>query len=157
YTQDNDVGLLMRWVGGLEPPIVTGSYIITGKPGYPKAQGVVQYIHQWCQRDWEELWTLMDDKLMSLRMLYEALDGEGLGTFMTAQLIADLKYLPCMKAAPDWWSWAAPGPGSKRGLNIVLGREMDTPWLKDEWLMELNRLSSTVTPKLKEMGLEQLH
>jgi hypothetical protein len=99
----------------------------------------------------------MNENLMSLRMLYEALDGEGLGSFMTAQLVADLKYLPCMKNASDWYSWAAPGPGSKRGLNIVLGREMDTPWLKDEWLIELNRLSDQVTPKLKAMGMEQLH
>lgn len=43
----------------------------------------------------------------------------GLGSFMAAQLIADFKntdHHP-LQRAEDWWSWAAPGPGSLRGLS----------------------------------------
>lgn len=48
-------------------------------------------------------------KLMSL---------EGLASFLSAQVVADLKNTkghPLSKA-PDWWSFSAPGPGSLRGL-----------------------------------------
>lgn len=43
----------------------------------------------------------------------------GLGSFLAAQVVADLKNTPGhpLAAAPDWWTWAAPGPGSLRGLN----------------------------------------
>lgn len=47
----------------------------------------------------------------------------GLGSFMAAQVIADVKNAkagPLLKAR-DWWDWCAPGPGSLRGLNRLLG------------------------------------
>lgn len=43
---------------------------------------------------------------------------DGLGSFLAAQIIADLKNthsLP-ISHAPDWSTWSAPGPGSLRGL-----------------------------------------
>jgi hypothetical protein len=44
---------------------------------------------------------------------------EGLGSFLAAQVVADLKNTddhPLQKAY-DWWTWAAPGPGSARGMS----------------------------------------
>jgi len=55
----------------------------------------------------------------SLQAFYNSLlVYNGLGSFMAGQLIADLKNTPGhpLEEAPDWWSWACPGPGSKRGL-----------------------------------------
>lgn len=46
----------------------------------------------------------------------------GLGTFLSAQVIADLKYTPLLREAPDWVSFCAPGPGSTMGLNLLHGR-----------------------------------
>ncbi len=46
----------------------------------------------------------------------------GLANFMSAQIIADLKYVEPLRSANDWVTFAAPGPGSMRGLNRVLGR-----------------------------------
>ena len=49
---------------------------------------------------------------------------KGLGNFLAGQVIADLKNTtdnPLQKAA-DYWSWAAVGPGSIKGLRAVLGR-----------------------------------
>jgi hypothetical protein len=50
---------------------------------------------------------------------------KGLGSFLSAQVIADIKNTPYhpLQKAPDWWSWAAPGPGSLRGLRNVLARQ----------------------------------
>ena len=47
----------------------------------------------------------------------------GIGSFLSAQVVADLKNTPGhpFQGAPDWWSWAAPGPGSRRGLQRALG------------------------------------
>jgi hypothetical protein len=43
---------------------------------------------------------------------------EGFGSFMAAQVVADLKNTEGhpLSFAPDWWNWSAPGPGSLRGL-----------------------------------------
>jgi hypothetical protein len=43
----------------------------------------------------------------------------GLGSFLSAQVIADLKYTKGhpLESADDWGSWAAEGPGSLRGLD----------------------------------------
>ena len=50
---------------------------------------------------------------------------DGLAGFMAAQIVADMKHVAPLNDAPDWWSFAASGPGSRRGLNRVLGRELD--------------------------------
>ena len=48
----------------------------------------------------------------------------GVSTFMAGQLIADLKNTRghMLENAPDWWTWAAPGPGSLRGLSEYFRR-----------------------------------
>lgn len=58
----------------------------------------------------------------SLSDLHTVLTGfAGLGSFMAAQVLADLKYADPVKW-PDFHTFAASGPGSKRGLNRVMGR-----------------------------------
>jgi hypothetical protein len=44
---------------------------------------------------------------------------DGLGSFLSAQIIADMKNTEGhpLQYAPDWWTWSAPGPGSLRGLS----------------------------------------
>lgn len=48
----------------------------------------------------------------------------GVSTFMAGQIIADLKNTKShpLQDAPDWATWAAPGPGSLRGLAAYFGR-----------------------------------
>ena len=75
------------------------------------------------------------------------LPGMGGSGFMAAQVVCDLKYTPYLKNAPDWWTWCSPGPGSKRGLNILLRRPVDGPVPKD-WLEHINVLRETVHQKL---------
>jgi hypothetical protein len=72
----------------------------------------------------------------------------GLGSFMAAQVLADLKY-----ALPERWSdfstFAASGPGSKRGLNRVLKEPTDSPWREAEFRDLLLVLRDRVNARLK--------
>lgn len=83
------------------------------------------------------------------------MDCQGMGSFMAAQIVADLKYTPALQGAQDWYSWAAPGPGSMRGLNRVRGMDPDTPWGR-AWLPILLELREAVIPKLPK-PLRNLH
>lgn len=48
---------------------------------------------------------------------------KGMGSFLVAQVVADLKNTPGnpLHEAEDWWTWNSPGPGSKRGLEWIYG------------------------------------
>lgn len=95
----------------------------------------------------------------SLGGAFGAILGSGFawGSFMTAQLICDLKYTRYLEDAPDWRTWAASGPGSKRGLNRVLGREVDAPWKEEEWLGELLKLKAKIDPLVAKAKMPPLH
>lgn len=67
---------------------------------------------------------------------------DGLGSFIAGQVIADLKYATGspLNSASDWQTWAASGPGSRRGLNRVMGYDYESPWREDNWLSDLGKL-----------------
>lgn len=44
---------------------------------------------------------------------------KGFGSFMAAQVVADVKYTELLAFAPDWGTWSAPGPGSLRGMKRI--------------------------------------
>jgi alpha-glutamyl/putrescinyl thymine pyrophosphorylase clade 1 len=79
------------------------------------------------------------------------------GGFMAGQVIADLKYVAPLNAAADWMTFAVSGPGSKRGLNRVLGRPVDAPWSESGWRREFDHLRTIVMPDLECIGLGGLH
>jgi len=62
---------------------------------------------------------------------------DGLGSFLSAQIVADLKNTVGhpLEAATDWMYWSAPGPGSLRGLSWYHNRKI-TPSLYDESIFE---------------------
>jgi hypothetical protein len=145
YIQEGDYQILYECLDKLPTPHVTGAFIINGKPGYTKGEGVLQYFHEFAQSrsyPWEPTWIIWRGNPPPLQEIYDWLECfNGLGSFMRAQIIADLKYLPFLSKASDWWTWAAPGPGSQRGLNRVLSRPAKQPWNKEEWLSEIQRLN----------------
>jgi len=51
---------------------------------------------------------------------------DGLGSFLAAQVVADLKNTGGhpLSHAPDWWTWAAEGPGSLKGLQAYYGTKV---------------------------------
>lgn len=78
------------------------------------------------------------------------------GGFMPAQVIADLKFIEPLRSAPDWMTFAVSAPGSRRGLNRVLGRPVDAPWTETEWRREFDRLRELIQPDLDRLGLGDL-
>ena len=75
---------------------------------------------------------------------------DGMGSFMAAQVVADIKYDPRspLRTAPDWQYWAAPGPGSKRGLNRVMGADHDRSFTDREWTFHFADLLQLVNMRL---------
>lgn len=63
---------------------------------------------------------------------------DGLGSFLSAQIVADLKNTKShpLEAAPDWMYFSAPGPGSLRGLSWFHKRKI-TPTNYEEAITEV--------------------
>lgn len=83
---------------------------------------------------------------------------DGMGSFMAAQVIADVKYQAMWSAAPDWHTFAASGPGSRRGLNRVFGFDKDSPWGGEgKWYSHLLQLKAEIDPLITKAGVPQVH
>lgn len=84
----------------------------------------------------------------TLQAAHEALMRQnGLGSFLAAQVLADLKYADPM-AWKDFATFAAIGPGSRRGLNRVMGRPISTGIRADKFTEELSALRDAVNEEL---------
>lgn len=70
-----------------------------------------------------------------LKPAHRALTGiKGIGSFMAAQIIADLKNTDHhqLARAKDWYSWAAHRPGSLRGLGLFVGEPITSSMFTKE-------------------------
>jgi hypothetical protein len=103
--------------------------ISNGGSTTPKAEHLVQQVFGPLWQRHKRLRPIEDDSLLSFYGRLKQMPG--FASFMAAQVVADLKYVSPLKHARDWATFAAPGPGSKRGLNRVLGRKVDAPWRSD--------------------------
>jgi len=85
----------------------------------------------------------------------------GLGSFLTGQVIADLKYAKDtpLEQAKDWMTFAASGPGSRRGMLRLEERPLKE-WRADSedlWWHKLIRLRDKIMPRLKYTKLYEAH
>jgi alpha-glutamyl/putrescinyl thymine pyrophosphorylase clade 1 len=125
----------------------------TSKPEY-LVQGV--FAPLWGPLTRKRLRPRDDDSLHSFYGRLKAMPG--FGSFMAGQVVADVKYVAPLKYAPDWFTFAVPGPGSKRGLNRVLGRPVDAPWRDDDtWRAAFHRLREQIMPEPARIDLGDLH
>lgn len=99
-------------------PVVSGAYIILGRQGMNKLDGVL-----WC----------VDTAIREIRG-YVAAWGETLeeawqdlqtlpymGRFMAYEIVTDLRHTSILNRASDIQTWANAGPGCARGVRWVLG------------------------------------
>jgi hypothetical protein len=82
---------------------------------------------------------------------------DGLGSFMAAQVVADIKYTAPLRSAKDWWTFACSGPGSRRGLNRVLNRDYKSQWNEDAWYMALHHLWVMTKPLFRVHRIPAVH
>lgn len=70
------------------------------------------------------------------------------GGFMSGQVVADIKWLPSMRKAVDWSTFAVSGPGSRRGMCWVRGMEPLPRYNENEWKGDLVTLMSNVRNRM---------
>jgi len=127
--------------------LYSGAYMIRALPAGP---GVSKPVYQ-TSHVFGPLWKCREllrpqpgDTLEKYHALLES--HYGFGSFMAAQVVADLKPYGALESATDWWTFAASGPGSRRGLNRALGRPVSAPWREAEWREALVALKAEVDP-----------
>jgi hypothetical protein len=89
-----------------------------------------------------------------VKTLHEAsvlLATPGMGPFLVAQVIADLKNTQHLRPAIDWWTWCAPGPGSVMGLNFVHERPRSKVMGSEQFMVEVDDIRDVI---LGNTGLE---
>lgn len=132
--------------------IFNGAYLVsTSGMVMRKADYVVNYVFQPAWEVREEIRPRKGDTLEAFAARLVTL--RGMKGFMAGQVIADVKYHGILKKAPDWATWAICGPGSRRGLNRVMGRPLEKSWKEPEWLRTLGELRAAVNPTIvKELA-----
>jgi hypothetical protein len=149
--------------------IFTGAYMINSPGGEPKLEAIVRRV----TNVWEDRQSIIEffqiyhaarhrDPRGPLR-LEQAHDMfvrfDGLGGFMSYEVVCDLRYTKWLENAPDKMTWCNPGPGAIRGLY----RLTDTPFKKGDnatspprpkdWQAQMVRLLETARKRLR-MPLE---
>lgn len=78
----------------------------------------------------------------TLEVAANKLRSPGIGTFLSAQIVADLKFSPLLERAKDWNYWCAPGPGSTMGLNFLHDRPPTTTLSEKQFMKEVNEVKA---------------
>lgn len=137
--------------------VFSGAYMIRcdcQRPGKTKVDYLVDSVFGPAWRQREALRPRRGDSLSQFHS--RLMTCYGLGSFMAAQIVADTKFVPPLKDAADWWTWAAPGPGSMRGLNRVFGGEPKKPWKGNSWSVALAMLQIEIDKLAKEAGMPRI-
>lgn len=145
---------VMRYLARRGDKIYTGAYMLNANAGAKlgKAKGEFDKPQVTCrlvlQSVWEARAKIAPQMCGTLAEAHAALlPYHGWGSFVAAQVVADLKFAPALRDAPDWWTWCAPGPGSRRGLNRLFGRSLTARIAPAEWLRTIDALRDAVNSK----------
>lgn len=79
------------------------------------------------------------------------LSVDGLGTFLAAQIVADLKNDRYLADAPDFDTFSSMGPGSKKGLDHIFGGGTTN----SNYERSMSLLEEELPPEIKAMNLHR--
>lgn len=148
----HDLNMLEHRLRAWRPkgPWTTGAYIINTPAGMDKLAGVI-YQAKALYADRNRIVRIFRDEDMTLEKataLYS--EYEGLSGFMSYEIVTDLRHTSWLGRASDIMTWANPGPGCRRGLNRVFGRDVRMPVQEPVEEMQF-LLQSNLTPLWLEM------
>lgn len=127
--------------------VYTGAYMLNahGKNGDPAdkpyftAYRVLEPL--WNDRSW-----LPTDLSVSMEQTTEVLSGYfGWGPFLAYEVACDLRWTRYLDRAPDIMTWANPGPGARRGLNRLAGRNLKEVVSIDRLVGEMQELLNKIS------------
>jgi alkylated DNA nucleotide flippase Atl1 len=130
----------------------TAAYKVAGLMGNYEGAPDGARTHSWAlskltEKTSHEWYRLAYGRPNTLKEAHEQLLAlPGVGSFIGAQVVADLKHTQYLKDAPDWWTWAAPGPGSIRGLNWYFDGDEKGKTNDKNFLERLHQMEDEVTP-----------
>lgn len=140
----------------------SGAYIVsTNGHRMDKSEYLVEHVLAPLWRDRKKLalhlmnWRVLFDT--RLQKYHAALSQyNGMGSFMAAQVVADIKYTYWPVAeCDDWWTFAASGPGSQRGLNRLMGRDVKSPWKEVDWRYHAEMWRGDINKMLRDKYYNQ--
>lgn len=114
--------------------IYSGAYMIRGAPG--KAGDAKHYYL--VEDVFTPLWEARNKApyggdLMDWAMFFNNIPVIR-GNFMTNQVITDMRYSSILQDADDWRTFLLPGPGTRRGMNRLMGRDTQDIKVSDSQL-----------------------
>lgn len=117
----------------------TSAYMITGgySAGGETKEVIIARVIDRCNGKLHENWIRRGDTLAEAAA---KITSPGIGTFLSAQIIADLKFARILEEASDWWTWCAVGPGSTIGLNFLHDREHKKSIPQKQFMTEVNEV-----------------
>lgn len=148
-TSIEDIKATLKNTRALGEKVFTSAYTIST---CGKSMDKIDYVCDWVCRDVQraeanEIWP-------NYHTLESAWTGlcqiDGLGSFLAAQVVADMKNTKGhpLADAHDWWTWSAPGPGSLRGLNWYFYQAPEGPVRPNTYQAFLADCVEEVTPRI---------
>jgi hypothetical protein len=136
----NELIAQMDEIQGNGEKVYTGAYMITAGPtGVKKNEWVIGNAQSYFDKPPKMFPTLQETWEGIIAAKYPCV-----GPFIAGQVIADLKQTSKLKHARDWWTWAALGPGSMRGLNRMHGRPVHATITQKQGLKEMQEVRSVL-------------
>lgn len=127
--------------------VFTGAYVIPGVPGKNKVDSIINLVATVAIRS-EEI--TIDHPTMR-GTWGKLMKFDGLGSFLSGQIVADLAHQGLGMEWPDRFTWAPIGPGSARGINRLLGRPKDQAVTQTEFDRLLPGLMATLKPRVQAL------
>lgn len=130
--------------------VFTAAYIIPGREGQSKLESVVETTTEAMHGHL----TILSES--SAEATWYALQQvRGLGEFLAGQVVADIAGTDAGRSWRDAASWAPLGPGSRRGMNRLLGRgpEQTMPQLAFDDL--LRALTAVLKPRIADIWTDR--
>ena len=136
-------------------PYVTGAYIISSPQGYSKLDGMMRVIHGFATEikpfnygpasttsNWRGVAKVCkDNQDTKLQDVFDWLSQfDYFGKFHSYEIVTDLRHTLLLCDAPDIMTWCNVGPGARRGLNRVMGRDKKDKSISTEQMLEEMRV-----------------